>query len=146
MGQVSTIYGVIHGYSRQHGGLDPDALNLAALASLPESDTWPFLVRSMFAMTESGQVCVDYKSRLIHFAASLKEVEGEWGEWIEKFERFLGKIDGTSVSLHLETEWYGNMFFEWERSKDTMDAWPPVWKFCGGPRSYEEIAERERPK
>lgn len=45
------------------------------LASLPDVDDWPFLVREMFSATFNDHVSVAYSYRPVHFAASLKEVE-----------------------------------------------------------------------
>ena len=55
MGRQSNVYGVIDCFKGQRGDINADDLNHSALAELPERDGWPFLVRSMFAMTSRSR-------------------------------------------------------------------------------------------
>ena len=94
MGHQSLVYGVIEVFPSGTQRPDADSRTQTALAALPESDDWPFLVRSMFSATFNEHVSVAYMLRPIHFAASLKTVEWEWEEWLVKFERLLSMLDG----------------------------------------------------
>ena len=137
MGHQSNVYGVIDCFKGRRGDIDADELNRAAIAELPECDTWPFLVRGMFSTTSSEEVTIDYMYRLIHFAASYKEVEFDWADWLGKFERFLSSVDGMAAKVHLETVLVGDHAYEWVRDKDTINTWPPRWIFQGGIRDFE---------
>lgn len=137
MGHQSNVYGVIDCFKGQRGDINADDLNRSALAELPEHDGWPFLVRSMFAMTSSEQVTIDYMYRLMHFAASYKEVEFDWAEWLSKFESFLARVDGMAARVHLETVLVGDQTYEWVRDKGTINTWPPRWVFQGGVRDFK---------
>ena len=146
MGWESSVYGVIHCFVGREVGRDSDELNLQALRSLPQQDDFPFLVRSMFATTTSEYVSIEYKARLIHFAASYKEVDPFWREWIEKFERFLSNIDGTTARVHLDTVLWGSHVYEWRRSGESRHQWPPVWVFQGGPLEIPEPLDGRPPR
>ena len=134
MGHQSLVYGVIEVFPSETQRPDADSRTQAALAALPESDDWPFLVRSMFSATFNEHVSVAYMLRPIHFAASLKTVEWEWEEWLVKFERLLSMLDGLTAVVHLDTELVGNHAYKWKRSN--VGHWPPEWEFGGGPRSF----------
>jgi len=137
MGHQSNVYGVIDCFKGRRGEIDADDLNQSALAALPERDDWPFLVRAMFATASSEHVTIDYTYRSIHFAASYKEVEFEWADWLAKFERFLAKVDGMAARVHLETVLVGDHRYEWLRDTDTVNTWPPRWVFQGGEREFK---------
>jgi len=135
MGHQSLIYGVIETFSVGTQRPEADERTQAALSALPDDDEWPFLVRSMFSATFNEHVSVAYLYRPIHFAASLKEVEGEWEEWLVKFERLLAKLDGITAVVHLETELVGTHTYHWSRAN--IGSWPPEWEFRGGPRAFK---------
>ncbi|RUR70311.1 hypothetical protein EJP67_24965 [Variovorax guangxiensis] len=137
MGHQSTVYGVIDCFKGRRGNVDADSLNLAAVAGLPETDGWPFLVRDMFSVSQSDRVAIDYTYRLIHFAASLKEVEFDWPAWLDKFEQLLARIDGMAARVHLDTVLVGSHSYDWVRDTASIDAWPPKWIFQGGIRDFE---------
>src|SRR5438552_9367686 len=135
MGHQSLVYGVIEVFPADPRRPEADERTRAALAALPEDDEWPFLVRSMFSATFSEHVSVAYLFRPAHFAASLKEVEGEWDEWLPKFERLLATLDGITAVVHLETELVGTHTYHWSRVN--VGSWPPTWEFGGGPRAFK---------
>jgi len=137
MGQQSNVYGVIDCFKGQRGEINSDELNRVAIAELPERDSWPFLVRGMFATTSSEQVTIDYMYRLMHFAASYKEVEFDWASWLAKFEHFLTRVDGMTATVHLETGLVGDHTYEWVRDTATINVWPPRWAFQGGVRDFK---------
>ena len=134
MGHQSLVYGAIEVFPSGTQRPDADSRTQIALAALPESDDWPFLVRSMFSATFNEHVSVAYWLRPFHFAASLKTVEWEWEEWLVKFERLLSMLDGLTAVVHLETELVGDHTYMWRRSN--VGCWPTEWKFKGGPRSF----------
>ncbi len=49
--------------------------NEVALEVLPEEDEFPPLCRPMFGWPTAGAAMITYRSRLIHLAASMKEVD-----------------------------------------------------------------------
>ena len=136
MGHQTLVYGVIEVFPSGPNRPDADAKTRSALASLPETDEWPFLVRSMFSATFNENLTIAYMYRPIHFAASLKTVEWEWDEWLVKFERLLSMLDGINAAVHLETELVGNHVYRWCRKRSNARGWPPEWEFQGGPRSF----------
>jgi hypothetical protein len=64
-------------------------LNGEVIASLPEEEDWPFLTRTMFTVRGTTIEGGRYKSQVIHFGATFKEIEGSWDDWLEK----LGLLD-----------------------------------------------------
>lgn len=136
MGHQTLIYGAIEVHPSSPHRPDADARTARALEALPEAGEWPFLVRSMFGLTASGQVTVAYRCRVLHFGASLKAVEWDWAEWLGKFERLLSGLDGIRATVHLQTELVGDHTYVWLRTNDAPADWPPVWTFQGGMRSF----------
>jgi hypothetical protein len=136
MGHQTLVYGVIEVFPATSNRPDADSRTDSALQALPETDDWPFLVRSMFSATSSEHVSVAYMYRVIHFGASLKAVEWEWNEWLAKFERLLSMLDGVAATVHLQTELVGDHIYEWHRKAGNVGSWPPEWEFRGGVRSF----------
>lgn len=140
MGHESIIYGRIEGpgwrpedFGRLH------RLNREMIASLPEEDDWPFLTRGMFAVPDDSRQGT-YRTQVIHFGASLKEVEDDWAAWLSKFEALLRRLFWVSAKLHLEAERGGSHTYQWVAEPDQIDRWlgePPLpvarWTFAGGP-------------
>lgn len=118
-------------------------LNRDAIAALPDGDTFPYLSRSMFSSPELDIQHGTYRSQIIHFGASMKEVELEWRKWLEKFENLLRRLYWFNAMVHLRAEIAGEHDYEW-----TVDAsqivqflkeppQPPTkWFFDGGPRDF----------
>jgi hypothetical protein len=144
MGFESIIYGRIHGpIWRPHDFRKLHRLNYDVVAALPETDEWPFLTRWMFALPGEEPQQGTYRSQVIHFGASLKEVEQDWEAWLTKFEGLLTRLYWFSARLHLETEANGSFSYEWLIETDQIDRWlqdPPQpvnrWSFQGGPRVF----------
>jgi hypothetical protein len=117
--------------------------NLQAIAMLPEEDTWPFLSRSMFS-SSTNSIQTTYKSQIIHFGASFKQIEWNWEEWLTKFETLLRHMYWDEVHLHLIAEGLNSSSFHyvWQDDEDEKAIYPghphPVarWTFSGGPRSF----------
>src|SRR5215208_7460955 len=105
MGHESIVYGVIVGtqwHRTDYGRLQ--RLNQQVIATLPETDDWPFLARAMFAVAGESVLAGRYKSHPIFFGATFKAVEWVWDEWLEKFEQLLLRLFWDEVYLHLRTE------------------------------------------
>lgn len=129
MGMRSLVYGVIELPPRpSHGEADIES----ALDSLPETDEWPFLVRGMFSQTASRGLT--YEFRIVHFGASLKEIENDWSVWVEKFEFLLSQLHGVSAVVHLESEAVGDHRLEWASLNESGIH---RWQFLSGPRSFD---------
>jgi hypothetical protein len=165
MGMASVIYGFIQGPHWPHGEplnddshiernpmqlkhLDIDrklrhkiAQNLLAISTLPEEDTWPFLSRHLFS-SSTHSIQTTYKSQIIHFGGSFKQIELDWEEWLTKFEALLSKMYWDEVQLHLFSEWMAPYHYVWKDENEDKAIYPdhphPVanWTFSGGPRTF----------
>ena len=117
--------------------------NLQAICALSEEDTWPFLSRSMFS-SSTNSIQTTYKSQIIHFGASFKEIEWVWEEWLTKFEALLRSMYWDEVHLHLVSEAFNASSFHyvWKDEGEEKAIYPdhadPVacWTFSGGPRTF----------
>lgn len=111
MGMHTVIYGYIE---EMDFWLDPirneiRKHNSDIIASLPLADEWPPLSREMFATcnndaSDSGPN-LEYRGRIIHFGASLKSVEQEWGQWKSKFESLLTRLYFMEAKVHVQAEY-----------------------------------------
>lgn len=118
--------------------------NLQIIATLPEEDTWPFLSRYMFS-SSTNSIQTTYKSQIIHFGASFKQIEWEWEAWLLKFEAVLRQMYWDEVHLHLVAEGlnFEPFHYIWEDDEAEKAAYPdhlqPVarWTFSGGPRTFQ---------
>ncbi|BCL81747.1 hypothetical protein ccbrp13_42120 [Ktedonobacteria bacterium brp13] len=124
--------------------------NLQALSALPEDDdTWPFLSRSMFS-SSTNSIQTTYKSQIIHFGASFKQIEWAWEEWLTKFEALLSTMYWDEVRVHLISEMFTSSFdYTWEDDSKEKAIYPnhpdPVahWRFSGEPRTFRPLLRRE---
>jgi hypothetical protein len=145
MTQQSIIYGYIQGAEWMHS--DPKRLhrtNRQIIAALPECDSFPHLTRSMFAIPGDEPQQGTYRSQVIHFGASMKEVERDWRKWLEKFESLLKKLYWFNAMVHLRAEFIGDLDYEWTVDANQIVHFfkdPPQpatkWFFDGGPRSFD---------
>lgn len=118
--------------------------NFHAIASLPEEDdSWPFLSCSMFS-SSTNSIQTTYKSQIIHFGASFKNIEWEWEDWLTKFEALLRNMYWDEVRLHLISEMYTGTTFDyvWKCEDESLhpDHPHPVahWSFSGEPRNFNK--------
>lgn len=146
MGHESLVYGAIVEPGWKHADYERlRRLNQAVLLVLPESDSWPFLTRPMFAFAGTTPQTGRYKSYVLHFGATLKAVEWEWHEWLAKFERLLAQLFWDEVYLHLRTEGtVGQYDYRYRAEavgerfyKDELPLPPDRWTFTGGPRRFD---------
>ena len=145
MSQQSIIYGYIQGaewmssdYHKLH------RLNRKVIESLPPTDTFPYLTRDMFAIPGDEPEQGTYRSQIIHFGASIKEVELEWRKFLEKFEGLLRKLFWFNAVLHIKSEMVGEETYEWTVDANQIVHFfkdPPYpatkWFFDGGPRDFD---------
>lgn len=145
MTQQSIIYGYIQGAEWMSSDLRKlHRLNRDIIQALPEDDTYPYLTRGMFAVPGAEPQQGTFRSQVIHFAASLKEVESDWRKWLEKFEGLLRKLYWFSAMVHLRGEVVGDHDYEWTVDanqivhflKDSPKP-PTKWYFDGGPRNFD---------
>lgn len=146
MGHESIIYGYIKGSMLKGGtprSYDLHPLNRAVINTLPKTDQWPFFTRSMFSYPGNDVVSGRYRRQIIHFGASLKQVESDWEEWLSKFESLLKRLYWQEAKLHLETELVGNHTYIWVGKFDMTNPYYQVyaptteWTFEGGPRHFD---------
>lgn len=119
--------------------------NKAIIEGLPLCDDWPPVSREMFALCENDPErrgpTLDYKSRIIHFGASLKQVESEWVEWRIKFERLLSQLYFFEARVHLNSGYIGYQSACWSLDPMKYDvghngevpllALPEQWEYEG---------------
>jgi hypothetical protein len=107
--------------------------NEDVLNSLPVEDSWPPLMRQMFGWAPWNAPLIVYWNRPIHFAASLKELDFELQDWLDKFEKLLRMLYWETAVVHFEAAYLGYHTFTWSPKRD----W--VSKLCKG--SLELITE-----
>ena len=102
MGHFTDVYGCIFGRG------DCAEANAAAIAALPEHDTWPYVTRDMFAVPKMDY---SYHDQLIPFARLYNGVERVWELWLSKFEAVLRTLYWDEVHVHLLTEHWGHYHY-----------------------------------
>ena len=100
--------------------------NERVLGSLSETDFWPPLCRPMFAWAPTDASMIVYKNRLIHLAASLKEMDWALRDWLDKFEALLRRLYWESAYIRFEAAYLGVHEFTWRPTQ----AW--VEQLCRG--------------
>jgi hypothetical protein len=144
MGHESIVYGYIEGSTyRSDEFRKLQRLNRAVIASLPVSDEWPFLTRQLFFVPGEDYQDGTYRSQVIHFGGSFKEIEYDWEKWLTKFERLLARLYWLRTRVHLDTELGGTHSYNWVADRTAIEGFalePPTptanWTFDGGPRSF----------
>lgn len=145
MTQQSIVYGFIQGAEWMSSDLHRlHRLNRQVIAQLPESDAFPHLTRAMFAIPGDEPQQGTYRSQIIHFAASMKEVELQWKAWLDKFEGLLRRLYWFNAVVHLRAEVLGDQDYEWTVDANQIVHYlndnpkpPTKWYFDGGPRSFD---------
>lgn len=121
-----------------------------------KDDKWPFLPKEIFSISipaeDINPVPITYRSVIIHFGMSVKELESELEEWLTKFEIFLKAMPGVWESLvniklipytgqyknnHLSYRWYKEYY---PKSQDTY------WIYEGDQRTWNEIVMKKEKK
>lgn len=115
-----------------------------------ENDTWPFLPKDIFTLSkpispEANPVQISYRSAMIHFSMSVKQIEDELEEWLEKFEKFFKQIPEVyEVNVDVNCVYSGNykngnLNYNWRAKRDKDGA--VNWEFKGDPTKLEEICK-----
>ncbi len=102
------------GYIKLSSGIEKAQAALDKLPSSSDGDDWPFLTKTMFSYTPSPE----YRDRILHFAASYKDILGSWLEWELKFEKFIAEIDYDDIKIIVEDCYYGDFIFNWRNLRD----------------------------
>jgi hypothetical protein len=92
-------------------------LAIDAIRKLPatsEQDTWPFLTSSMFSYTTSPE----YRDRIVHFAASFKDILGSWSEWQQKLETVTRQFNYHEIKMLVEDCYMGDFIVIWTKQVD----------------------------
>jgi hypothetical protein len=90
-------------------------LNRDALATVPEDDEWPWVVRGIFALPAPYPQGT-YRRQVIHFGLSIKDdpyYPRIWDEWLGKFEAVLRRLYWWSALAQIDTEFGPPRVFEW---------------------------------
>ena len=88
--------------------------NEATLKSLPEHDEFPPLCRPMFSWAPSHAPMITYKNRLIHFAASMKQIDSSTRTWLDKVDSLLKTLYWESAYVRVQTAYMGTYEFTWQ--------------------------------
>ena len=146
----------ISGYIASHKMLnDTDAIEeiQSVIDSLPnlENDKWPFLPKDIFALSktisrEANPVQISYRSAMIHFSMSVKQIEDDLEEWLKKFEVFFKQIPEVyeaNVDIHLSpyTANYKNENLNYHWKANRYKKGSVIWKYKGDPTKLEEICK-----
>ena len=93
MTQQTIIYGYIQGAEWMSSDLRKlHRLNREVIHAMPVKDKFPYLTQGMFAIPGDEPEQGTFRSQIIHFGGSMKEVEVQWRQWLEKFEALLRKL------------------------------------------------------
>lgn len=111
----------LYGYIEEKGDRESCQRNEAIMSTLPVDDLWPPLERHMFGWAPYDTQVTKRYSRVIHFAASLTEVEWDLRLWIDKFEVLLRCLHWERAVVQLETFYLGEHTFTWHPKA----AWRP---------------------
>jgi hypothetical protein len=95
--------------------------NEAALEALPEHDEFPPLCRPMFGWPPAGAAMITYTHRLIHLAASMKELDWYLRDWLDKFEGLLRRLYWESAFVRVETAYLGTHEFSWRPTRKWVE-------------------------
>jgi len=95
--------------------------NEQMLKSLPIEDDWPPLSRGMFGFAPSDAAMINYRTRPIHFAASLKEVDWDLRDWLDKFESLLRQLYWEKAHVHFDAAYLGEHQFTWRPTRDWVE-------------------------
>lgn len=151
MGFESKISGYIasHRTIRDKESIQEIELIIDKLPNL-ENDTWPFLPKDIFTLSkpisqEANPVQISYRSAMIHFSMSVKQIEDELQEWLEKFEKFFKQIPEVyeaNVDVHcIYSGNYknGSLNYNWKAQRGENGI--VNWEFNGDPVKLEEICK-----
>lgn len=128
MGTASYIVGYIEeAWPGLAGGGDPAQIeklkrtadeischNESVLSGLPKQDSFPPLCCDLFSWAPSDTPMIAYRNRLIHFAASMKQVDPSIRTWLDKVEALLLRLYWESAYIRIQTAYIGTYEFTWQ--------------------------------
>lgn len=152
MGFESKISGYIASHKTLLDDVSVEEIQ-SVIDSLPtlENDNWPFLPKDIFTLSkpiskDANPVQISYRSAMIHFSMSVKQIEDDLEKWLKKFEDFFKRIPNVyeaNVDVHLSpyTENYknGNLNFHWKASSNKTGE--VTWKYKGDPTKIGDICK-----
>lgn len=124
-----------------------------SISALPrlQDDQFPYLPREVFAISKlaNGEnlVPIAYRSIMVHFGISMKQLDEAIRVWIDKFERFLLNMPGAwEAIVQIEMAPYTanykmrRLSYHWfkEFKPKTYESF---WRFEGDARNWEELRE-----
>jgi hypothetical protein len=124
VGHEAIVYGRIIGSSWRAGERFAwtHELNRDALAAVPATDDWPWVVRGMFALPAPYPEGT-YREQVIHFGLSIKDEpndRGIWDVWLGKFETVLRQLYWTSAVAHITTDFEPPRVIKWTPTEAAM--------------------------
>lgn len=151
MGFESKISGYIasHKMLRDKESIDEIESVIDTLPNL-ENDKWPFLPKDIFTLSkpitrDGNPVQISYRSAMIHFSMSVKQIEDDLEEWLNKFENFFKKIPEVyEANVDIQCLYSGNykngsLNYYWKANRDKDGA--VTWKYKGDPVRIEDISK-----
>lgn len=113
-----------------------------------EDDNWPFLPKDIFTLSkpitkDGNPVQISYRSAMIHFSMSVKQIEDEIEEWLSKFENFFKRIPNVyEANVDIQCLYSGNykngsLNYNWKANRDRDGL--VIWKYKGDPTKIEDI-------
>lgn len=125
-----------------------------SLESLPnlKDDKFPFLPREIFGISRlsagENNVSIAYRSIMVHFGLSMKQLDEDIGIWINKYEDFLKSIPNaweSIVNIQM-TPLTGNyqmnhLRYHWlKKTKPKSEDY--YWLFEGDPKTWGELVSK----
>lgn len=121
------------------------------LGALPEEDGWLPICKPMFNCPPDYWHGITYWQRLVHFGASMKNVDFLLRDWLDKFEALLRQLYWQEAYLRIEHGYLGTHEFRWKPKQDWLDALfsgrlLPItaWDFTTTLDHLDELREREQ--
>lgn len=96
--------------------------NEATLEALPKHDRFPPLCRDMFSWAPSDVPMIRYKNRLLHFAASMKQIDSSMRTWLDKVESLLKTLYWESAYVRIQTAYMGTCEFAWQVPSEWLES------------------------
>ena len=145
MGFESKISGYIASHRTDKKGVEEIQSKINQLPNL-EEDEWPFLPKDIFCITKpisnsANHIQICYRSTMIHFSMSVKQLDYELQEWIEKFSTFFKSVPGVyEVNLDISLAPYTNnnntLKYYWELNRTSKNEYN--WIFQGDPTDFNQ--------
>lgn len=141
MGRITTLHGYIQEHPRLDKKLKKHNKSILNNLSFSKDDRWPPLTKEMFHIVDGPKpTYISYFGRIITIGASVKGIESEWEEWLNKFENLLTRIHWIEAKIMIETEWFGLLSYHWKNYNSSFDSNKAAftvlndWEFVGDRR------------